>query len=278
MRDTKIFEQRIKYMIRNTKRKISFYTSEKLSVFETIHHFFSTRNHGVSKGIFSSLNFGTHHGELSNMKKNLELLASSFQVGTERFVIPVQTHSDHIEVVDETNVNLQFENIDALITNTPGITIAVKTADCVPVLLFDPMTDCIAAIHVGWRGTAKNIVGKTIEKMKITFGTNPKNLIASIGPCISMKNYEVGMDVIDQIQQAFPYSTDASFFTVINSEKALLDLSQVNFELLKQAGVQGKNIEKSNLCTFSEKEDFFSARRDGPITGRMLSGITIIIK
>jgi polyphenol oxidase len=262
-------------MIKKTKGCISFYESEKLAAFSEIFHFFSTQNIGLSKGVFGSLNFGTHHGEEENMKQNLNLLANNLNLETEKFVIPKQTHGDKICVIDESNYRSVFENTDALITNVPSIILAIKTADCVPILLFDPVKKAIGAVHSGWKGTAQNIVGKTIAAMIYNFGSHPANIIAAIGPCIGSANYEVGNEVIQKIKSVI--INDQIIFKNGKAQdgKAFFDLTLANVQLIIHAGIMKKNIETSGLCTFSMTEDFFSARRDGIVTGRMINGISI---
>jgi len=262
-------------MIKKTKGDVSFYVSKKLNNHNDITHFFSTRNKGVSKGVFESLNFGTHHGEGENMRTNLSCLADNLELELGKIVIPKQTHGDIIGIIDETNYSDIFENTDALITNVPSIIIAIKTADCVPILLFDPVKKAIGAVHSGWKGTVQNIVGKTIAKMAQTFGSNPANMIAAIGPCIGSKNYEVGDDVIQRVKSVTSDHSKIFNYENVQNGKALLDLTNVNVELIIQAGINEKNIDTSGQCTFTMKEDFYSARRDGNITGRMINGISI---
>jgi polyphenol oxidase len=262
-------------MIKKTKGNISFYQSEKLTNHSEIIHFFSTRNMGVSKGVFESLNFGTHHGEEKNMKMNLSLLAKEFHLEALKFVIPKQTHGDRICLVNESNYSQVFENTDALITNIPSIILAVKTADCVPILLFDPVMKAIGAVHSGWKGTAQNIVGKTVAAMIQNFGSNPATIIAAIGPCIGSENYEVGEEVIQKTKLVLSDNKMIFNFENAISGKAFLDLTSANFQLIIQAGIAENNIETSHLCTFSMQDEFFSARRDGFVTGRMINGICI---
>jgi hypothetical protein len=194
------------------------------------------------------------------------------------FVIPKQTHNDVIGIIDETNHSKVFENTDSLITNVPSIILAIKTADCVPILLFDHIKKVIGAVHSGWRGTAQNIVGKTIAEMVNVFGSDPSNIIAAIGPCIGSKNYEVGSEVIQKIKTVTSDHNAIFNFDKTSIGKAFLDLTLANFNLLLDSGLKEKNIDAANLCTFSMKDDFFSARRDGSITGRMINGISITPK
>lgn len=262
-------------MIKKTKGNISFFQSEKLVNHSEIVHFFSSRNSGVSNGVFESLNFGTRHGEEKNMKTNLLLLANSLDLDAAKFIIPKQTHGDKIVIVTETNSFDVFENTDALVTNIPSITLSVKTADCVPILLFDPVKKAIGAVHSGWRGTAQNIAGKTVKTMSQTFGSEPENIIVAIGPCIGSKNYEVGIEVLQKIKSVTSDHKRIFDSENIKTGKAFLDLTHANVQLCLQAGIKEKNIDTLELCTFTMKDDFFSARRDGHITGRMINGISI---
>jgi len=263
-------------MIKSTKEHITIYQSELLKNATNLVHFFSTRKGGISSGTFESLNFGTHHGEAEKMIQNLALLKHSLYLSNVHFVIPKQTHSDTIAFVDQSNYNGLFENTDALITNLPNIIICIKTADCVPILLFDQVKNVVGAVHSGWKGTAQNIVGKTIEKMNRFFGSNPSDILAIIGPCIGQEKYEVGNEVIDAIKPLLK-NPEMSFFPVNNnSGKHLLNLNNVNYQLLVQAGIKEVNIDSPEICTYTNSNEFFSARRDGYKTGRMINGVGLL--
>jgi len=263
-------------MIKTTKEKIIIYQSEKISSAGGVEHFFSTRTGGISTGVFNSLNFGTHHGEAKNMATNLALLKESLQCSDAKFVIPHQTHSDVVAVVDHSNIDDTFENTDALITNLHNVIICIKTADCVPILLFDPIKKVIGAIHAGWRGTAQNIAGKAIAKMGVVYGCSPSNIVAAIGPCISQSNYEVGSEVFESIKPLLA-KHEKAFTTIDNSSgKSNLNLTEANLQLLIQSGIHPKNIEPFERCTHTHSKEFFSARRDGHKTGRMINGISLL--
>lgn len=266
----------IKLMIKAIKEEITFCKSKKLNTVDGVTHFFSTRDGGVSTGIFRSLNFGTHHGEADNMAQNLEILRTALRAENIKFIIPKQTHSDIIAVIDHQTISDSLENTDAVITNLPQVMVCVKTADCVPILLVDPEKRVIGAVHAGWRGTAQNIVGKTIEKMRQVFGSNPLSLIAAIGPCIGPSNYEVGLEVIMAIESQLNSPEKAIEKKENTNDKFNLNLTEANFQLLTQAGLKGENIDLNYRCTYSNSQEFFSARRDGHKTGRMLNGIGII--
>jgi len=150
---------------------------------------------------------------------------------------------------------------DALITNSPCLTISIRTADCYPVLLADTRNRAVAAIHAGWRGTAAQIVVNTLESMQREFGTLPSDIFAAIGPGISVCCYEVG----DDVSREFGFDG-----------KTHLDLASENGKQLEAAGVPPQNIEALGICTFCDAERFFSYRREKEKAGRMTSFIRIL--
>lgn len=191
----------------------------------------------------------------------------------ENIYVPNQTHSSHIAIVTAETDAATLEDTDALITNLPGICIAVKTADCVPVLLYDSVRQAVAAIHAGWKGTAQQIVVKTVEKMADAFDSDPQDILAFIGPAISMDAYEVGEEVSSVFQDM--KSVPETAIKRYPSGKNHINLPFINSCQLIGAGLSANNIDISDLCTYSHPELFFSARRDGMGTGRMLSGISL---
>lgn len=192
----------------------------------------------------------------------------AFTTGQEEFPLPVeslglprQTHTDHIEWLTQAG---RPADTDAVITDVPGLCLAVKTADCIPVLLYDSRQRRVAAIHAGWRGTVQRIVPKTIQRME----ARGEDLHAIIGPGISQAAYEVGDEVYEAFRQAgFPMERIAWRQT-----KWHLDLPQANAWLLEQAGV--RDIHVDDTCTFASPL-FYSARRDTIHTGRNMNCIRI---
>jgi YfiH family protein len=191
-------------------------------------------------------------------------------------VFPNQTHSGTVRIIansffglDEDERKRFLAQTDAVITNIPEACLAVKTADCVPVLLFDSKRKVVAAVHAGWRGTAQNIVSKTIQCMTEEFGTEPSDLFAGIGPSISPEIYEVGVEVWKQFETTFYHPISGK------DDKRLLDLWSANFHDLINAGVPAGQIEIARICTLADPVHFFSARRDGAKTGRMATGIML---
>ena len=150
---------------------------------------------------------------------------------------------------------------DALITRQPGLAVSVRTADCLPILLADPVRRAAAAVHAGWRGTAAGIVGETIGRMRRDFGTDPADLWAAIGPGIGACCYEVGDDVARRFGR---------------EGNVRLDLAGINRAQLMQSGVAAERIERMELCTRCDAARFHSYRRDGERAGRMISYIRVI--
>ena len=196
-------------------------------------------------------------------------LAESLGLNEAQFIFPRQTHSNHVVVVQEFTEAAEVEDTDALVTNVPGLCICVQTADCVPVLIYDPGRKVVAAIHAGWRGTVGKIVEKTVKKMQDVFQSDPAELLAGIGPSISTLNYEVGEEVIRAVQENFP-NHDQLLLSSKNEGKAYFDLWKANQFLLVGAGLSAQKIEIMNLCSYAESGDFFSARRDGHRRGEWL--------
>jgi hypothetical protein len=164
---------------------------------------------------------------------------------------------------------------DALITNEPGLFVCVQTADCVPILLFDPIHKVVASIHAGWRGTVSKIALKTILKMTAQFGSDPKDIVAGIGPSIHVHAYEVGPEVINAVQENFVNSL-AILKPSLTPGKVYFDLWEANKMILEESGIPEENIELMGLCSFEHSDLFYSARRDGVDTGRMVSAISLV--
>lgn len=195
---------------------------------------------------------------------------------------PHQTHTANVAIITDPSTSRDnLQDIDALITNLPNCAIGVRTADCVPVLLYDPKQKAIAAIHSGWRGTVKKISQNTIRLMQQTYGTHPSDLKAIIGPSISPASYEVGPEVIEAFLQAgFPKEISVSPTTSAptpalalalapsleeraGGEASHLDLWFANRWLLEETGVKPENIHIAGICTYINHDRFYSARHDG---------------
>jgi len=192
---------------------------------------------------------------------------------------PHQTHTDRIAVIDRCGYTRDdLMETDALVTNLRGYAIGVRTADCVPVLLFDPVNRAIAAIHSGWKGTVLKISGKTIRLMTDIYGSNPKDMKALIGPSIGPDSFQVGAEVAEKFAQAgFDMESilsDRGPRIEGTMQGGLhIDLWEANRWILQQAGVPKENIQVSGVCTYQNNDRFFSARREGTKCGRIINVI-----
>ncbi len=213
-------------------------------------------------------------GDSENIyENNRVLLAEKLMIKSEQLVFPRQTHTNCVADVSEIPDD-EIKETDALVTDKNGICLCVQTADCVPVLLFDPINNVIAAIHAGWRGTVKLIAKVAVQKMINNYGSNPKDILAAIGPSISPDIYEVGNNVVDEVKKAIP-NPDKTLFKV-ESGKYHLNLWEANKQVLLKNGLLNKNIEISGECSYSDSSKYFSARKEGMETGRMVSGIMLL--
>lgn len=241
---------------------------------------FSTRLGGVSPFPENALNLsGYDFDSAENIAENRRRFLNVFNStgGDWKLATCWQVHSADLRTVatDEDISNNDEEKCDGIVSQMPGVLAAVKTADCVPVLIGDVATGAFAAVHAGWRGTSQSIVPKAIERMKAEFGTRPEDLIVAIGPAALCGSYEIGQDVIDIFNANFP-AYAPSLFTKTKEGHALIDLHRANKQQLIDAGVVEGNIYLAPLCTMERTDLFFSYRVESKTvgkTGRLLSVI-----
>lgn len=175
-----------------------------------------------------------------------------------------QIHSDKVAVA-AAGRELP-EHADSIVTREPGEWVGIRTADCVPLLLVDPVQRAVAATHAGWRGTVAEIASRTVETMTLEFGSRPDTLLAAIGPCISQCCFEVGAEVGQRFVQLFPEIENLQY----------VDLAEANRRQLLQAGLRDASIDVSNLCTACDSAAFHSYRRDRELSGRMVAAIQVV--
>lgn len=239
---------------------------------------FSTyRDEGVSQGAYASFNCTHYCGDNpQHVSANRQRLCSDWQIPHGGLIIPRQTHGTESVVVDEAFLEQSLsrqeqllDGVDALVSSLPNVCLAVSTADCIPVLLYDTRSRAIAAIHAGWRGTVARITSLVIRRMKTLYGTRGSDVRAVIGPGISVEAFEVGDEVYEAFYQAaFPMDLVARRY-----QKWHIDLWEANRLQLLDEGLQSDSIELAGICTYRHFERFFSARRLGVQSGRMLTAI-----
>jgi len=204
--------------------------------------------------------------------ENRQQLAKILGIEPQQLVFPRQTHTRCVAEILEIP-SQEIRETDALVTNRPGICLCVQTADCVPILLFDPTENVISAIHAGWRGTVSKIAEEAVQKMISGYQSSPRNILALIGPSISPGIYEVGDEVVSQARTNIPGAGETLHKNT--QGKYHFNLWEANRRILIGCGLNPENIEISGECSFTEKDKYFSARRDGIETGRMVTGIIL---
>lgn len=245
-------------------------------------HAISTRFGGVSQDYFASLNLAMHNGDnINNVQENRHRFAKALVIAEDNVVTTQQVHSDTVLYVDKSfagrgkySYNEAIVATDALITDQPNLPLLLFFADCVPVLIVDPVCKVVGVSHAGWKGTVSKIAQKTIYKMQECCKTRPEDCLVGIGPSIGACCYEVGYEVAEQFRQSFP-----NYYSKLLEEKAdkyKLDLWQANRLQLEEIGVKSQNIAVSGICTACNNDVFFSYRADGGKTGRIGAMISLI--
>jgi YfiH family protein len=236
----------------------------------------STRIGGVSENPYYSLNLAYHVGDAhESVAENRRRFCNNLGIDVGSLVISQQVHGNRTTVIDESHKGHgayghedAISGADAMITESRGVALAVLTADCVPVMVADPVRKAIGIAHAGWRGALHKIAARAVLKMQDTFGTEPADCLVALGPSIGPCCYTAGEDFISQFQSAFGPAVCVA--------KDRLDL-QLAVELqLTRVGVEKSNISSSRLCTACNRDLFYSYRAEGGRTGRMMSAIMLI--
>ena len=228
-------------------------------------HAFTTRPGGASEGIYDSLNLGRGRGdEGERVRENYRRVCAALGVDMGKMVSSSQIHTDVVRRVTEEDVGKGLDreldyDADGLITDLPGVTLTVFGADCLTILLFDPLRRVVGAVHAGWRGTALGIVERAVEGMKTDYGCRPEKLLAAIGPGISRCCFETDADVPDAMKKALGEAA-SEFVDNDRHGKYHVDLKGINALRLKRCGVLSTNIDISPDCTMCLPEKYWSHR------------------
>jgi len=229
----------------------------------TCHYRITTKD--PAKPYQNSLALHTHENPLDILYNRPSLHLSSKPL---HYIVAHQVHSNRIEIIKEQNSHGWHENAtiecDGLLTNQKNVVLTILTADCVPILLYDPTKEVIGAVHAGWKGSKLEIAKEAMRLMQHEFGSNPHDILAYIAPSIGQCCYEVGEEV------ALHFDSNCYH---IKGDKFMLDLPFVNKKQLMQMGVLEENITLSNICTSCEVESFFSYRKEGGCSGRFMSTV-----
>ena len=252
-----------------------FFTSPNLNEIKWLKHGFFSRNGGVSKGIYKTLNCSFNSKDSKqNILQNRDIVLNHLNIANSSLFIPNQVHGNRAEIVSNKN---QTKNItaDALITKTNQITIGILTADCAPLLIVDKKIKIISNIHCGWKGTLNGVIENSINKM-MELGSSKRNLIAAIGPCISPKSYEVKKDFVDNFKKIEKNIKD--YFILGDEQSIFFNLPLYIERKLIKNGVG--DIFAINIDTYSNEKFFFSYRKSTHNNdldyGRQLTILSII--
>lgn len=263
----------------NIKNGVTFLRFPQLNELGFVNHAFSTKLGGVSSGEFSTMNLSFNRGDsFENVIENYKRICSAADIDFNTLTASAQDHNSFIRTVTKKEIGIgitkpkDLQSVDGLITNIPDITLVIYFADCVPILLVDTVNKAIGAVHSGWRGTVKEIAKAAVNKMNIEYGSQPENIICTIGPNINKCCYEVDKNVFNEFNTLTHLSPE-KFTQSIGSEKYMIDLSEANKQILLNCGVKSENIYISDLCTKCSSELLFSHRATNGKRGGMAAFI-----
>lgn len=245
---------------------IRYFQFEGIDAGHVTHGVFA-RHGGVSPAPYGSLNLSVSTGDThANVRANRLRTFSALGRAPESVADLWQVHSATVVVADTPNAPADHKGqADTLITDRPAVTLLLRFADCVPILLYDPLRPAVGLVHAGWRGTLLKAPAAAVQAMSDAYGTRPGNLVAAIGPSVGPCHYQVGPEVVDQTRAVFPDAEAAGLLLPINGGY-YLDLWAANAHALRAAGVE--QVEVAQICTVCHQADFYSHRAHGAVTGR----------
>ena len=260
-------DEKIPHMNVKEAGEVIYLTYPAFEKLEGIIHGFSTRLGGVSRGIYSSMNLSFTRGdEEEAVKENYRRIAQAIGFQTEDIVTSDQTHTANVRKVTEADrgkgitIPRDYQDVDGMVTNVPGLVLATFYADCVPLYFADPVKRVIGLSHSGWRGTVAKIGKVTVEKMKEEYGCHPEDILAAIGPSICQDCYEVSEDVIEEFKTAFAGEYQERLYYKKKNGKYQLNLWEANRLIFLEAGIPEANISMPGICTCCNPEFLFSHR------------------
>lgn len=258
-------------MKRFTSGRLAYYQFESLPTTGLRHGMF-TRLGGVSEGRYSSLNLSPSTGDaIEPVRENRRRMFATLGLRPDETLTSWLVHGNRVRTVSRDDLGQNEVHADAMVTNTPGLALTFRFADCVPILFHDPVRHAIGIAHAGWNGAVVNVIAATVRAMCTAFGTNPHDLHACVGPSIGPDKFEVGEDVAARIQAAVPESI------VLHphgpERKPHVDLWRAAQAQLHAAGVE--QVEVAGICTASDTHEWFSHRAEHGKTGRF--GAVIVL-
>jgi hypothetical protein len=261
-------------MLKNYRKDLPIFQFHSLQKFsDEVDHAVLSRQGGVSQKPFDSLNVSlTVDDSADDVLKNRSMICGAFDISEERLIAANQVHGKKVMVIDDAiarnhQSHRDVDDVDAFVTNIPGVALMMKVADCQALLMFDPAQKVVAAVHAGWRGLMQDISGETINVLKKDFGVKPENLIVgigpSLGPCCSFFS-----DPRVELSGEFEPYIDG---------KNKVDLWKFSTDQLVKHGIKPDHIEHARVCSMCGAGDkFYSFRRDRGVTGRF--GVLILLR
>lgn len=251
----------------NRYKQIEYLTFPLLEKAGMVRHLFSTRIGGVSQGIYASMNLSYFRGDKKEaVDENFRRIAEIFDTTPDKIVCSKQTHTTNVRLVTGRDCGkgvvrpLDYDNVDGLITNEPGILLCTSYADCVPLYFVDTRNRAIGLGHSGWRGTVNRMGEVVLKAMKNAYGTKPEDVLAAIGPSICQDCYEVGQEVADSFKENFSKDWESFLKNGKSAGKYQLNLWEANRRILLNAGVPENHIAVTDLCTCCNSDYLFSHR------------------
>ena len=265
------------------KNHVPYIQFKNLSATGIVKHGFSTRKGGVSTGIFSSMNLNFKRGDDPDaVLENYRRMAAALNMRVENMVLSDQTHTTNVRVITEEDrgkgiLKLQdYSDVDGMITNVPGIVLVTSYADCVPLYFVDPVRKAIGLSHSGWKGTVGHIGQKTVWKMHEVYGSEPKDIVAAIGPSICQSCYEVSDDVAEAFRANFTADEAADILLDKGNGKYQLDLWKANWYVLTDAGILPEHLSVTDLCTACHPDLLWSHRKTNGQRGGLSAFLSLI--
>lgn len=265
------------------KNHVPYIQFKNLSATGIVKHGFSTRKGGVSTGIFSSMNLNFKRGDDTDaVMENYRRMAAALNMRVEDMVLSDQTHTTNVRVITEEDRGKgilkpqDYSDVDGMITNVPGIVLVTSYADCVPLYFVDPVRKAIGLSHSGWKGTVGHIGQKTVWKMHEVYGTEPKDIVAAIGPSICQSCYEVSDDVAEAFRANFTADEAANILLDKGNGKYQLDLWKANWYVLTDAGILPEHLSVTDLCTACHPDLLWSHRKTNGQRGGLSAFLSLI--
>lgn len=269
-------------IFREIEKEVPYLEYPLLTDTKIVHHGFSTRLGGVSQGCYASMNLSFTRGDdEAAVHENYHRIAKSIGVKCENMVLSQQTHTTNVRVVTEKDKGkgivkpLDYTDVDGMVTNIHGICLVTFYADCVPLYFVDPVQKAIGLSHSGWRGTVGKIGKETIRKMEEQYGSDPKDILAAVGPSICKDCYEVSEDVILEFQKNFKERYWKDLFYRKENGKYQLDLWKANEIIFKESGILPEHIAVTNVCTHCNSEILYSHRTSGDRRGNLAAFLAL---